>query len=99
MRYLVAVLFLASCTIFTPAPIDDHAVEQSTPPVASPIKTPEATPEINPEASESRAEGRKLKPRPVAPSTSDVSPCANLDAGDLKATIKAKLDCLQENAK
>ncbi|PTR10832.1 hypothetical protein C8R32_101362 [Nitrosospira sp. Nsp5] len=95
MRYLVAVLFLASCTIFTPAPIDDHAVEQSTPPVANPVKTPEA----NPEASESRAEGRKLKPRPVAPSTSDVSPCANLDAGDLKATIKAKLDCLQENAK
>lgn len=95
MRYLVAVLFLASCTILTPAPIDDHAVEQSTPPVANPVKTPEA----NPEASENRTEGRKPKPKPVAPPTSSVSPCANLDAGDLKATIKAKLDCLQENAK
>ena len=95
MRYLVAVLFLASCTVFTPAPIDDPAVERSTPPVASPMKTPEA----NPDASENRAEGRKVKPKPVTPSTSDVSPCANLDAGDLKATIKAKLDCLQEHAK
>lgn len=94
MRYLAAALLLASCTIFTPAPIDERA-EQSTPPVANPGKNPE----VNPESSEIRAEGRKLKPRPVAPSTPDVSPCANLDAGDLKATIKAKLDCLQEHAK
>ena len=90
MRYLAAALLLASCTIFTPAPIDERA-EQPTPPVANP--------EANPESSEVRAEGRRQKPRPVAPSASDVSPCANLDAGDLKATIKAKLDCLQEHAK
>lgn len=95
MRYLAAVLFLASCSIFTPAQIDERAAEQPTPPVPNPGKNPE----VNPESPDSRAEGRKLKPKPVAPSASDVSPCANLDAGDLKATIKAKLDCLQEHAK
>ncbi|KIO48188.1 hypothetical protein [Nitrosospira sp. NpAV] len=94
MRYLVAPLLLASCTVFTPAPIEERA-EQTTSPVENPGKNPEA----NPESSETRAEGRKLKSRPVAPSASDVSPCANLDAGDLKATIKAKLDCLQEHAR
>lgn len=94
MRYLAGVLFLASCTLFTPAPIGDGGAEQ--PPA---VADPEANPEVSPEASESRAERRKLKPRPVVPSKSDVSPCANLDAGDLKATIKAKLDCLEEHAK
>jgi hypothetical protein len=46
-----------------------------------------------------KQEGRKARPRlPTAPGAA-VSSCANLDAGDLKETIKAKLDCIKENAK
>jgi hypothetical protein len=46
-----------------------------------------------------RQEGRKARSRLPAAPTAAVSSCANLDAGDLKETIKAKLDCIKENAK
>ena len=88
MKYLAGVLFLASCTILTPLPIEERPVE---PPVST----------IDSEAEEGRPEPRKLKskPSPPSPPLSEISSCATLDAGDLKETIKAKLDCIKENVK
>lgn len=92
MRYLTGVVFLASCAMLTPAPVEDRA-----------IKRPRAvvSPEPSPQQSESRPEIRKPRPKPSLPppSPSAVSSCADLDTGDLKETIKAKLDCITENAK
>ena len=86
MRYLFGALFLASCTMLAPSPTQDQSVEQP-------------APVINSELPESEAEVRKPKPRPSPGTVSEISSCANLDAGDLKETIKAKLDCITENAK
>jgi len=84
MKYLPAVLFLASCAMLNPLPVDDRSSGQPTA-----VETVESQPET-----------RKPKPKP-APSAAPVpvSSCANLDAGDLKETIKAKLDCITEHAK
>jgi hypothetical protein len=90
MKYLAGVLFLSSCAMLAPAPVEDHPAE---------THGPTANPEVNPDPSESQPEARKPKQKsPPAPPT-EVSSCANLDAGDLKATIKAKLDCITEHAK
>ena len=86
MRYLFGALFLASCTMLAPSPTQDQPVEQ--PPLV-----------INSEHQGSEAETRKPKPRPAPGTVSEISSCAALDAGDLKETIKAKLDCITENAK
>lgn len=92
MRYLTGVVFLASCAMLTPAPIEDRAIKQPGAVVS---------PEPSPQQSESRPEIRKPRPKPSppSPSPSAVSSCADLDTGDLKETIKAKLDCITENAK
>ena len=96
MRYLAGVIFLASCAMLTPAPVEERAIEQSGPVVS---------PEAKPQQSENRPEIRKPKsksspqPSPQPPPPSEVSSCASLDTGDLKETIKAKLDCITENAK
>ena len=104
MRYLAGVMFLASCAMLTPVPVEDPAVERP---------APVANPEVNAEQLEDVAETRKPKPKPASPPPAaptaaptaptapptGISSCANLDAGDLKATIKAKLDCITENAK
>ncbi|SEO52609.1 hypothetical protein [Nitrosovibrio sp. Nv6] len=86
MRYLVGALFLASCTMLAPSPTQDGA-------------TDEAAPVVDSEPPESGAEASKLKPKPLPTPTTRISSCANLDAGNLKETIKAKLDCIEENAK
>ncbi|MGH8685106.1 MAG: hypothetical protein ACREUM_07125 [Nitrosospira sp.] len=88
MRYLTGVIFLASCAMLTPAPVEERAIEQP---------GPEIGPEVKSRQSESKPEIRKLKSKPSPPS--EVSSCASLDTGDLKETIKAKLDCITENAK
>lgn len=92
MRYLAGVIFLASCAMLTPAPVEERAIEQS---------GPGNGPEVKPQQSENKPEIRKPKsrPSPQPPSPSEVSSCASLDTGDLKETIKAKLDCITENAK
>ncbi|MDQ3185989.1 MAG: hypothetical protein M3Q16_05910 [Pseudomonadota bacterium] len=96
MRYLAGVMFLASCAMLTPTPVEDQAVEQP---------APVASPEVNAEPSENTPEVRKPKPKPApppappSPPPTGISSCANLNAGDLKETIKAKLDCITENAK
>lgn len=94
MRYMAAVIFLASCAMLTPAPVEDRAIEQPDPSVNA-----EVNPEVNPEQSASRPDARKPKPKRPPPPPSEVSSCAKLDAGNLKETIKAKLDCITENAK
>lgn len=86
MRYLFGALFLASCTMLAPSPTQDQSVEQPVPVIGS-------------ELPESEAEARKPKPKPSPGAVSEISSCAILDAGDLKETIKAKLDCITENAK
>lgn len=100
MRYLAGILFLASCTMLTPSPLEERSIE---PPVSSiDAEVNSGTDSgINSEALESRQEARKPKPKPLPspPLVSKISSCANLDAGDLKETIKAKLDCIKENAK
>lgn len=92
MRCLTGVVFLASCAMLTPAPVEDRAIKQ--PGIV-------VNPEPSPQQSESRPEIRKPRPKPSPPppSPSAVSSCADLDTGDLKETIKAKLDCITENAK
>jgi hypothetical protein len=87
VRYLFGAVFLASCTALTPSPTDDASIEQSA--VAA-----------TPPAVESEQEVRKAKPKASLPTpASEISSCANLKMGDLKETIRAKLDCISENAK
>ena len=90
MRYLAGFLLLSSCAMLAPPPVEDR-----------PAETPGsvANPEINTEPSESQFDPRKPKPKSAPLPPTEVSSCANLDAGDLKATIKAKLDCITERAK
>ncbi|SCY25831.1 hypothetical protein SAMN05216420_10418 [Nitrosospira sp. Nl5] len=102
MRYVAAVVSLASCAMLTPAPVEERTVEQPRPAV-----NPAVNAEVNPEQPESKTDARKPKlkpsppplPPPPPPPSSEVSSCAKLNAGDLKETIKAKLDCITENAK
>ena len=98
MRPYLAILFLSSCAMLAPTPGGDR-------PATAPFSTvdPDAGTETDPGAGSGtqagKQEGRKARPRlPNAPAAA-VSSCANLDVGDLKETIKAKLDCIQENAK
>ena len=86
MRYLFPAIFLASCTVLTPSPTDNASIETT---------APAATPPL----SESEQELRKPKPKAPVASTPEISSCANLKLGDLKDTIRAKLDCISENAK
>ena len=89
MRYLLGALFLASCTMFTPIATDEHPIDPMEPSV----------PVTDGQISEKSPEARKPKSGPVSPISPapEISSCAALDAGDLKETIKAKLDCITEN--
>lgn len=92
MRYLFGALFLASCTMFTPLATNEQRSEPSVP-VMEPF-----APVIQEEISEKKRPARKQKliaPATIAPAT-EISSCASVDAGDLKETIKAKLDCITE---
>jgi hypothetical protein len=87
MRYPLGALFLASCTMLAPLPAEHQTIEE---PASA----------IHPELGNG-SETRKPKPRiSASPSpSSEISSCATLDAGDVKETIKAKLDCITENAR
>jgi hypothetical protein len=88
MRYPLGALFLASCSMLAPLPAEHQMAEE--PPTA-----------IHPEPGNG-TETRKPKPRisTSSPSpSSEIASCATLDAGDMKETIKAKLDCITENAR
>jgi hypothetical protein len=89
MRYLLGAVFLASCTTLTPSAMDNASIEQY-PPASTPA----------PPVPESEQEARKPKPKAPLPTPApEVSSCANLKMPDLKETIRAKLDCISENAK
>lgn len=87
MRYPLGALFLASCTMLAPLPAEQQMIE-------------EPASVIHPEP-ENWTGARKPKPRiSSSPSpSSEIASCATLDAGDMKETIKAKLDCITENAR
>ncbi|HEV7930617.1 MAG TPA: hypothetical protein VGP12_10865 [Nitrosospira sp.] len=87
MRYLLGAVFLASCTALTPSPTDNTSTIEP--------HLPAATPPVF----ESEQEIRKPKPKASPPPAPEISSCANLKMADLKETIRAKLDCISENAK
>lgn len=98
MRPYLAALFLSSCAILAPAPGGDRPAGAPFPAV-DPDSGPDMDHGTGSETQAGRTDGRKARARlPSAPAPA-VSSCANLDAGDLKETIKAKLDCIKENAK
>jgi hypothetical protein len=90
MRYLLGVLFLASCTMFTPLVTHEPLVTNET-------ATEPSVSAVQPQTSISATEVSKRKSKVASP-VPEISSCAMLDAGDLKETIKAKLDCITENA-
>jgi hypothetical protein len=95
MRYLLGTLLLASCTMFTPLPVDEQPAEPSVP------VTEPSTPVVQRERPEKKRPAPRQKPivpAPNAPAT-EIASCVSLDAGDLKETIKAKLDCITENTR
>lgn len=96
MRPYLAALFLSSCAMLASPPNGERPARQHFPAVG-PDSSPEADVETGSEAG--RQEGRKPRSRLPPALGSAVSSCASLDAGDLKETIKAKLDCIKENAK
>ncbi|HVW65194.1 MAG TPA: hypothetical protein VHB01_09270 [Nitrosospira sp.] len=98
MRPYLAALFLSSCAILAPNPGGDHPPNAPAP-AADTDSGPEAEPGAASETQAGRQEGRKARSRLPSPPAPAVSSCANLDAGNLKETIKAKLDCIKENAK
>lgn len=100
MRPYLAALFLSSCAILGPAPGGDRPAGAPFPAV-DPDPGPDMDHGTGSETQAGRTDGRKARsrlPSATAPAPA-VSSCANLDAGDLKETIKAKLDCIKENAK
>lgn len=84
MRYAVGVVFLASCTMLAPRPAGESPAEPSSTGTREPQENP---PDPKPKT--------RQAPSPGA----EIASCANLDAGDLKETIKAKLDCIEQSAK
>jgi hypothetical protein len=98
MRPYLAALFLSSCAMLSPAPNGEHRAGQVFPAV-DPDARPEGEPETTSGTPAGRQEGRKPKSRLPSGPAPAVSSCSNVDAGDLKETIKAKLDCIKENAK
>jgi hypothetical protein len=90
MRYLLGAVFLASCTALTPSPIGNAPLEQP---------APEPAPAATLPLPEGEQETRKPKPKVAPAPAAEISSCANLNMEDLKETIKAKLDCISENAK
>jgi hypothetical protein len=94
MRYPLGALFLASCTMLAPLPAGHQMAEK-------PASAIHAEP-----GNWTETETRKPKPRisasspsPSSSPSSEIASCATLDAGDMKETIKAKLDCITENAR
>ena len=92
MRYLLAAVFLASCTALAPSPTGNAPLEQ-------PASAPAATSPLPEGEQETRKPKPKVAPAAAAAPAAEISSCANLKMDDLKETIRAKLDCISENAK
>ena len=92
MRYLLAAVFLASCTALAPSPTGNAPLEQ-------PASAPAATSPLPEGEQETRKPKPKVAPAAAPAPAAEISSCANLKMDDLKETIRAKLDCISENAK
>lgn len=82
MKYLAifSAAILVACTV-TPAVIKTEESELPTPPPT--------------ETLESKGQRESVSGKTgVKPKSSNLLPCANINTGDLKEDIKAKLDCL-----
>ncbi|MBA4141933.1 MAG: hypothetical protein H0X43_02780 [Nitrosospira sp.] len=96
MRCLPLTLFLASCTMLTPSSVEHFPNEQ---PASVPGAVISDSAEPDSGQPGSVQEASKPKPRRSPPPPPEILSCAQLDTGDLKETIKAKLDCITESAK
>ncbi len=92
MRYPFGALFLASCTMLAPLPAEHQMAEEPASAIHPDLGNGTETRKPKPRISAS-------SPSPSSPPSSEISSCATLDAGDVKETIKAKLDCITENAR
>lgn len=88
--FIIAAIILAACTV----PPMEQKPETKPAPVSPVIEitAPREMPEA-PKAKELKPQTPKATPAPASP----VHPCAGIEADDLKDTIKAKLDCLEEH--
>jgi hypothetical protein len=82
---IIAAIILAACG---EPPIKTQALPQQQPPVSPTI---EITAPREPEAPKVKEHKPKATPVPA------VHPCAGIEADDLKDTIRAKLECLEEH--
>lgn len=93
MRILVVALFLAACSV---PPVEDKeppaAIEQSAP--VEPRKE-----ENRPHKPKPAPPATVQAPAPPPPAPPTVDHCAKLEAESVKATVRAKLDCLTNAAK
>jgi hypothetical protein len=85
--FIIAAIILAACTV--------PPMEQK--PETKPVPVSPAIEITAPRDEASKVKEHKPKVTPAAPAHS-VHPCAGIEAGDLKDTIKAKLECLEEHA-
>lgn len=85
MRYLAifSAVVLVACTV-TPAVIKNEELELAAPP-AREIHEPK-------DQKEPVTGKAGVKPKPLVP-----QPCTDINTGDLKEDIKAKLDCLSKH--
>lgn len=90
MRILF-LLLLTACAGKTPPP------EIVLPVVVMPDAVPERKPDIRPKPKPPPPVSAAPSPPATAPVPMQ-NPCANLDTGDLKESIKLKLDCMERNS-
>lgn len=83
MRYPLGALFLTSCAMLTPLSTGNQPAEQ---PPAAVRERRESLPDRRPAS-------RQL------PAGAEIASCTSLDTGNLKETIKAKLDCIEESTR
>jgi hypothetical protein len=77
--------------MLAPLPAEQQTVEESASAVHSELENWTGARKPKPRISSS--------PSPSPSPSSEIASCATLDAGDVKETIKAKLDCITENAR
>ncbi|SRR5690349_20451171 len=94
MRYLLGASLLASCTMLTPLATNEPAVTNE-PPLTNETPVDPHVSTVKPQTSMNPVEVSKPKSKPASP-IPEISSCAALNAGNVKETIKAKLDCITE---
>jgi hypothetical protein len=93
--FIIAAIVLAACTV----PPMEQQQETKPVPVSPTIEITAPRESETPKSKEHKPRPPKVTPAPPAapvPPAPLVHPCAGIDTGDLKDTIKEKLDCLKE---